>query len=193
MKQESEKIVFFDEFAVYDRPSIFYGWAEKNTRPQVPSNERGRRNKLNGMLAVDALTGEEYLKLKEKSKTEDVSNYFAELALDCVTQGFNKLSVILDNNSTHKKKMQEQLSEHLSKLNIQNKILVEFIYTPPYSPDFNLAEYLIHLLRLQLLHHLPVGMNIQQVVEKLENYFNFFQLQTPEQIKNIIQHIYTLV
>lgn len=193
MKQESEKIVFFDEFAVYDRPSIFYGWAEKNTRPQVPSNERGRRNKLNGMLAVDALTGEEYLKLKEKSKTEDVSNYFAELALDCVTQGFNKLSVILDNNSTHKKKMQEQLSEHLSKLNIQNKILVEFIYTPPYSPDFNLAEYLIHLLRLQLLHHLPLGMNIQQVVEKLENYFNFFQLQTPEQIQNIIQHIYTLV
>ncbi len=193
MKQEKEKIVFFDEFAVYDRPSIFYGWAEKNTRPQVPSNERGRRNKLNGMLAVDAFTGEEYLKLKEKSKTEDVSNYFAELALDCVKQGFNKLSVILDNNSTHKKKMQEQLSAHLSKLNIQNKILVEFIYTPPYSPDFNLAEYLIHLLRLQLLHHLPLGMNIQQVVEKLENYFNFFQLQTPEQIQNTIQHIYTLV
>lgn len=23
----------------------FYGWAEKNTRPQVPSNERNRRHK----------------------------------------------------------------------------------------------------------------------------------------------------
>ncbi len=67
-KQSKEKIVFFDEFAVYDRPSIFYGWAEKNIRPQVPSNEKGRRNKLNGMLAVDAITGEEYLKLKEKSR-----------------------------------------------------------------------------------------------------------------------------
>ena len=61
-KQEKEKIVFFDEFAVYHRPSIFYGWAEKNTRPQIPSNEKGRRNKLNGMIAVDAVTGEEYLK-----------------------------------------------------------------------------------------------------------------------------------
>jgi hypothetical protein len=46
--------------AVYDRPSLFYAWAEKNSRPQVPSNER-RRNKVNGLLAVDVETGEEYL------------------------------------------------------------------------------------------------------------------------------------
>ena len=65
---------------MYDRPSIFYGWAEKNTRPQVLSNERSRRNKLNGMLAVDTITGEKYLQLKEKSKSEDVSSYFADLA-----------------------------------------------------------------------------------------------------------------
>ncbi|WP_445304592.1 transposase [Microcoleus sp. S13C4] len=29
---------------------------------------------------------------------------------------------------------------------------VEFVYTPPYSPNFNLVEYLIHLFRLRLLH-----------------------------------------
>lgn len=56
---------------------MFYGWAEKNTRPQIPSNEKKRTNKLNGMLAVDAVTGEEYFKLKEKSNPEDVSSYFA--------------------------------------------------------------------------------------------------------------------
>ena len=71
-KKEKEKIVFFDEFAVYERPSIFYGWAEKNTGPEVLSNEKGRRNKLNGMISVDANTCLEYLKLKEKSKIEDV-------------------------------------------------------------------------------------------------------------------------
>jgi hypothetical protein len=70
---------------------------------------------------------------------------------------------------------------------------VEFIHTPPYSPNFNLAEYIIHLLRLQLLHHLPLGVNIQQLREKLENYFQHFQLQTSEQIQNTIQHIYALV
>ena len=47
---------FFDEFAVYDRPSLFYAWAEKNSRPQIKSNER-KRNKFNGLLCVDAITG----------------------------------------------------------------------------------------------------------------------------------------
>lgn len=119
---------------------MFYGWAEKNPRPQIPSNEKKRRNKLNGMLAVDAHAGEEYLKLKEKSKTEDVSSYFAELVSACLSQGVKKLSVILDNNSTHKQKMQAQLQAHISDLKIQDKIVVEFIHTPPYSPNFNLAE-----------------------------------------------------
>ncbi len=76
------------------------------------------------MLAVDALTGEEYLELKSKSKTEDVSEYFASLVSDCVQEGYNKLSIILDNNSTHKMKMQLQLQTHLSNLNIQDKIIV---------------------------------------------------------------------
>jgi glycine cleavage system regulatory protein len=85
------------------------------------------------------------------------------------------------------------LQAHLANLSIQDKITVEFIHTPPYSPNFNLAEYIIHLLRLQLLHHLPLGVNIQQLREKLENYFQHFQLQTSQQIQNTIQHIYALV
>lgn len=145
------------------------------------------------MLAVDTFTGEEYLELKSKSKTEDVSEYLASLCFDCSQKGYLKLSIILDNNSTHKAKMQLQLQTHLSNLNIQNKISVEFIYTPPYSPNFNLVEYLIHLLRLRFLHHLPLGINLQQIQEKLKNYFKFNQLQTPKQIQNIIQHICNLV
>ena len=145
------------------------------------------------MIAVDVFTGKEYLKLKEKSKTEDISDYFAQLCQDCVREGFEKLTVILHNNSTHKNKMKSQLQEHLLKLKMSDKILVDFIYTPTYSPNFNLVEYIIHLLRLQLLHHLPLGINIQQVQEKLENYFTLYQLQTPEQIQNIIRHICTLV
>ena len=38
---------------------------------------------------------------------------------------------------------------------------------------------------------LPLNINIQQVGEKLENYFQHFQLQNPKQIQNTIQHIYT--
>ena len=192
-REDSEKIVFFDEFAIYDRPSTFYGWAEKNTRPQVPSNEGIRRHKLNGMLCVDAITGEEYLRLKECSKTEDVSSYFRDFASDCTKKGVKKLTIILDNNSTHKQKMRSQLNTHLCELKIQESIEIELIHTPPYSPDFNLAEYIIHLLRLEILHHQPVNTTIQLVREKLESFLATKNLQTPEQIQNTIKHIYRLV
>lgn len=77
---------------------------------------------INSMVctARDAFTGEEYLKLKPKSKTEDVSEYFALLCYDCFQKGYQKLSIILDNNSTHKAKMQAQLQAHLFDLNIHS-------------------------------------------------------------------------
>lgn len=99
--------MFFDEFAVYDRPSLFYGWAERNTRPEVKSDER-TRNKLNGLLCIDTLSGEEFFRLSPGSKTEDISEYLAELCLDSVELGYTKLCIILDNNPTHKRKMQAQ-------------------------------------------------------------------------------------
>ena len=33
-------IVFADEFSVCEKPTAYYGWAEKNTRPKVPTNEK---------------------------------------------------------------------------------------------------------------------------------------------------------
>ena len=143
-KKEKEKIVFFDEFAIYECPSIFYEWVEKNTRPEVPSNEKGRRNKLNGMISVDANTCLEYLKLKEKSKIEDVSDYFLQFSQDCLREGFDKLTIVLDQDSTDKKKMKSQLKFHLINAQISDKIVVDFIYTPTYSLNFNLVEYIIY-------------------------------------------------
>ena len=89
--------------------------------------------------------------------------------------------------------MKSQVTAHLNRLKIQEKILINFIHTPTYSPNFNLVEYVIHLLRLRLLHHLTLGVNIQQVKDKLDNFFKFNQLQTPQQIHNIIEHICALV
>jgi transposase len=101
--------------------------------------------------------------------------------------------VFLDNNTTHKQKMKNLLDLQLVNLGIKEDIEVEFIYTPPYSPDFNLVEYIIHQLRLQLLHHQPVGLTIEHIQEKLELYLQVNQLQTPQQIQNIIGHICSLV
>ena len=36
----SHAVVGFDEFSVAEKPSIYYGWAEKNTRPLVVTDEK---------------------------------------------------------------------------------------------------------------------------------------------------------
>jgi hypothetical protein len=55
------------------------------------------------------------------------------------------------------------------------------------------VEYLIHLQRLRLLHHLPSGTSIEQLEKRLKTFFETQQLQTPIQISNTIKHIYNLI
>ena len=193
IRKRGEKILFFDEFSVGNRPSTYYGWAEKNTRPQVPSDESKKREKLNGLLAVDASSGEEFMRLVAIAKTEDLALYFGELCKECIQARIKHLTIILDNNSTHKDKLRRYLWAELFTLGIDEQITVEFMYTPPYSPDFNLVEYLIHLLRLRILHHLPSGTSIEEVERRLLTFFETQQLQTPIQISKTIQHIYNLI
>jgi len=186
----SERLVFYDEFAVYDRPSLYYAWAERNSKPEVPSNEKRKRNKVNGMISVDAVSGEIYLELKPNSKTEDVAQYFIDLCKDMHKDNVDSLFIALDNNSTHKEKMKRQLKEHLQSAELADKIAVEFIHTPAYSPDFNLAEYEIHLLRLQKLHHLSSNITIAEIEQKLKD---VKILMNSEQISRTLEHIFALV
>lgn len=142
---------------------------------------------------MDALTGKEYLRLSDKAKAEDVAGYLTELVLDSVKEGYSKLTVILDNCKTHNKKMRGLLADALIEFAVAEKIEVEFIDLPAYSPDFNLVEYIIHLLRLQILHHQPVGVTLEQVKERLAQHVQSRQLQTPEQIQNTLRHIWSLI
>jgi DDE superfamily endonuclease len=152
-----------------------------------------KREKLNGLLAVDATTGQEFIDLVPTAKTEDIALYLGELCRECIHQKIHHLTIILDNNSTHKDKLRRYLAAELFTSGLEEQIKVEFIHTPPYSPDFNLVEYIIHLLRLRLLHHLPIGMTIEQVKMRILTFFETQQLQSPLQIANTIQHIYNLI
>jgi transposase len=40
----STTVIKFDEFSVCERPTSFYGWAEKNTRPKVVTNEKKKKD-----------------------------------------------------------------------------------------------------------------------------------------------------
>lgn len=123
------------------------------------------------------------------SKTEDVSEYLAELCLECVEVGYDKLCIILDNNPTHKQKMQSQLALHLEQMGLAKSITVEYLYLPPYSPRhasrgkrasasghspcLNLVEYVIHLARLKFLHHLPMKTTLEQPFAKVVSVLRF--------------------
>lgn len=183
-------MVFYDEFAVYDRPSLYYAWAQRNSKPEIASNEKRKRNKVNGMLSVNAVSGEIYLQLQPNSKTEDVVKYLADLCEDSHKEAVEKLIIVLDSNSTHRVKMKKLLAESLKNSGIGEKMAVEFLHTPKYSPDFNLAEYEIHLLRLEKLHHLPSNITIAEIEKKLED---VKILMNSEQILNTLNHIFSLV
>ena len=171
---------------------MFYGWAERNTRPEVRSDER-TRNKLNGLLCVDAVSGEEFFRLSPGSKTEDVSEYLAELSLECVELGYTKLCIILDNNPTHKQKMQAQLMTHLFQMGLADAITVECLYIPSSKPKLNLVEYVIHLLRLRFLHHLPLGTTLVQIEEQLAQFLTSNQFLSTEQVQKTLNFIFSLV
>lgn len=193
-KATDEKQVSFDEFSVTNRPTTFYGWARVNTKFKVPSNEKKKRQRLNGLLAVDLATGKEYLQLSPQAYAIDIGDYFYDLACAAQREGYHQLTVVIDNNSTHKDKMRYHLwlkmkANPASPLQDFN---VNFVNTPRYSPDFNLAEYIIHQLRLQLLHHLPANVTLDDIKEKLVAFLKDHQLQTSQQIRNTLNHILKL-
>ena len=145
------------------------------------------------MLCVDAVSGEEFFRLSPGSKTEDVSEYLAEFCLECVELGYNKLGIVLDNNPTHKQKMQSQLVVHLQQMGLARAITVEYLYLPSYSPKLNLVEYVIHLARLKFLHHLPMGTTLKQIEQKLFQFLDSNQFLSARQVQKTLNFIFSLV
>lgn len=184
--------MFYDEFSVSEQNSCYYGWAKRNTRPQVKSNEASRK-RLNGLLAIDVESGEEYLWLSSHAQSDDVARYMAHLTEEMDKLGVERLEVVLDQNTTHKQKMQQLFQEELTKLSLleRRKIKTEvfFTYLPAYSPQLNVVEYAIHLLRQRCLHHRPYNMKMPQIEQHIREELLKRKLLNPGQITNILQFI----
>lgn len=103
------------------------------------------------------------------------------------------MEVLLDNNTTHKQKMQELYREEIEQLGKKHdkEIKTELVFTflPAYSPKLNLVEYAIHLLRLRCLHHRPYNMKMEEMEERIYRELQKQKLLNPQQIVNILQHI----
>lgn len=69
---------------------------------------------------------------------------------------------------------------------------VNYEYIAPYSPNYNLAEYAIHLLRLKVLHHSSPKLSLSEKDDLIKNYFKNHHLLDAIEVENIINHILNL-
>lgn len=89
--------------------------------------------------------------------------------------------------------MQAQLAVHLEQMGLAKAITVEYLYVPSYSPKLNLVEYVIHLLRLRFLHHLPIGTTLEQIEQQLEHFLESNQFLWAGQVQKTLNFIFSLV
>jgi transposase len=78
-------------------------------------------------------------------------------------------------------------------MGLAQAISVELLYVPSYSPKLNLVEYVIHLLRLRFLHHLPVGTTLSQIEQQLEQFLASNQFLSAQQVQKTLNFIFSLV
>jgi len=168
-----------------------YAWAERDTAPTLPSDER-KREKLNGFLAVDLGSGEATVDFQPQAKTANAVWVFALVVLRYARLGFRQVVLVLDHCTIHNDAMKAALAALLAEIPLASGVAVEFLHTPVYSPSFNPAEYLIRLVRKNSLYHLPWGMTLQQRAERVRGHLAQAPPQTPQQVKNILRHIYGL-
>jgi transposase len=103
--------------------------------------------------------------------------------------------VILDNATIHRAAMKAAVAELLAEIaenpawaSLKN-INLEFLHTPSYSPAFNPAEYLIHLVRQDALYHLPCTFTLQDKAERVKLHLAQGPPLTPKQMGNLLRHI----
>lgn len=103
--------------------------------------------------------------------------------------GYNKVDVFFDGNPTHKNKMQEQFRKEIADLGVE----VKFHFMAPYSPNLNLVEYLIHLIRQKVLHHASCKKNLEDFEIEIKKLCESKELISKQQIINILTHIENMV
>lgn len=118
-----------------------------------------------------------------------MAQYFTDLAQHCQDQGYQRLDIFLDRNTTHKAKMQQLFAQATTTLTIQ----VRFRLLPAYSPKLNLVEYAIHLIRQKVLHHADYKTTLSQFESHVKELCKNQILLTKNQIMNILNHIQSLV
>lgn len=184
--------MFFDEFSMTNKTTTFYSWGYRNRVLKIKSKE-GYYKRINGFLSINMITGKEYLEFCERSKAENIREYIFNMFIELHKEGYKKCTLILDNNKTHKDNMRYNLWLDMRNNDDLKDFEVEYINTPPYSPDFNLVEYGIKILRQKYLHHLPSTVSLFERIKILKESIAKDNLLSIKSIYNIISRFGSLI
>lgn len=135
------------------------------------------------------MTAECYFQALKKAKAENVAQYFADLAKHFEDKGYTQAHIFFDRNPTHKNKMQTIYAG----LTQDFKIKMHFHLMAAYSPQLNLVEYVIHMVRQKILHHADHKKSLSEFEKIIKELCESKTLISEEQICNILVHIENLV
>jgi transposase len=121
-------------------------------------------------------------------KSQQVAQYYVDLATEYEKKQFKEVIVYFDGNSTHKAKMQDLFAKDW-----KGKLKISFRFIPPYSPKLNPVEYLIHWIRQKELHHQPFNRDLELIQEKIHNRLKKENFIPDSMIINLMGYIEKLI
>jgi DDE superfamily endonuclease len=160
----------------------------KEYPPQI-HHQRKKSERTNGLLAVELFSGDCVFQATKIARSEEIAQYFADLARNYEERGLEKIDIFLDRNPTHKAKMQSLFASLTEDLTIKTT----FRLMASYSPKLNLVEYAIHLIRQKVLHHADCKTCLAEFESYIKELCDNKKILSKEQIINILQHIESLV
>lgn len=89
--------------------------------------------------------------------------------------------------------MKKLLTELLEEFGLKDRMEVEFVHIPPYSPKMNAAEFFIQIIRKRFLKNMVFNQNMEQVLDRLLPNVNDKKLLTSQQMRNILTRIKRII
>jgi len=138
--KSTDKILFMDGVHPQHNTVAACGWIKKGEEKEIKSNSGRQRININGALDI-----EEYkvtITMEETLNAITILNLLTKLRK--VYKNAGKLYIICDNAGYYKT---ENVKIEAEKLNI------EFVFLPPYSPNLNLIERLWKFYRKKVMYN----------------------------------------
>jgi putative transposase len=133
------------------------------TKPVISKNTTRLRANTFGFYAIK---GHSTIDFKENSKKEDIIQFLKQIR---ILNPYGRIMIILDNFRSHHAKLTTETAEKLN---------IDLIFLPPYSPDLNPIEFIWKAIKRELS---PIFVETkEQLRDKIEKHFKKFS-----QFKNI--------